>query len=709
MTLRRPAAGIPSTILLCAAALVPACGLPPASPVESTRGVLETRIGSAAAEGPIYCRYDQLCGSDVLPAFYRARDFRPAWIDDALTLSGAISFLAALRLVSEDGLDPGNYHLAVIESLIAEVQASKGKKGRKVGPDTLVDLEMILTDAFFLCGSHLVHGQVNPETVQSEWSIKGRTEDLAAVLERGLADKDMAAALDSFRPQHAVYRDLKEAFRDFQAIVGGGGWPELPPGPKLEKGDRDARVETLRRSLEARGDLAPSEGGDRSAYDNGLETGVKAFQRRHGLEPDGVVGDATAAALNVPAAGRVAQIRANLERWRWISPDLGERYILVNVADFRLVVVEGGRQVLSMPAIVGTAYRRTPEFSGKLSYVVINPTWTVPPKLAREDILPKVRKDPDYLVKKGFRVFRGWSAGAPEIDPDEVDWSEVEGETTSFNFRQEPGSANALGRIKFMFPNKFDVYLHDTPERGLFSHAVRDFSSGCIRVEKPEDLAEYVLRDDPDWNREKILEAMDDGTPRVIVLRNSIGVHLLYWTTWLAEDGRVQFREDIYQRDAALYRALEQPASAPGRTGGLPGPDAADVDVDEIRRRIDPHAPALQGHRRPVEVPKPEAGHPDVDGPPEEVEAVLGDAPPVGPQEGVGLGRPVSRNDMEGPVRGGLPGERVEQVEEPDIDVLLLAGPVVPQDMVDRLEGRGDETARTAILDGRQLPRMGVK
>ncbi|HEX2694126.1 MAG TPA: hypothetical protein VHP61_00110, partial [Acidobacteriota bacterium] len=206
MTLSPPAAGILLCVLLCAMTLVPACEPPPTPPVEATRGVLETRVGPAGVEGPIYCRYDQICGSDVLPSFYRARDFRPAWIDDELTLSEATSFLAALRLVSEDGLDPGNYHLAAIESLITEIQAGEGKKHKKVGPDTLVDLEMLLTDAFFLCGSHLVHGQVNPETVQSEWSITGRIEDLAAALEKGLADKDIAAALDSLRPQGAVYK-----------------------------------------------------------------------------------------------------------------------------------------------------------------------------------------------------------------------------------------------------------------------------------------------------------------------------------------------------------------------------------------------------------------------------------------------------------------------------------------------------------------------
>jgi L,D-transpeptidase YcbB len=271
-----------------------------------------------------------------------------------------------------------------------------------------------------------------------------------------------------------------------------------------------------------------------------------------------------ASTIGVPAAERLKQIRTNLERWRWITQDLGDRYILVNVADFKVEVVEAGREVLAMPAIVGRAYRQTPEFSGRMSYIEINPAWNVPPKLAREDILPNVRKNPDYLKEKGIRVFSDWREGAPEIDPAAIDWSRVEPENLSYKFRQDPGPENSLGRISFMFPNKFDVYLHDTPERGLFSRAVRDFSSGCIRVEKPLELAEYVLRDDPEWTREKILAAIDSRETRVVNLRNPLGIHLLYWTAWLADDGRVQFREDIYLRDAALYRALEERASPSG-------------------------------------------------------------------------------------------------------------------------------------------------
>lgn len=535
---------------------------PPPPPVESARSVLLERIGPEGTDGPIYCRADRICGSEFLPAFYRARDGRPAWIDEDLALTDAAAFLDALRLVADDGLDPENYHLSVLDALLAEIHAAKKQKGGRVRPETLADLEMLLTDAFLLCGSHLVHGQVDPETVHSEWFIRGRIEDLSAALDKGLLAGDVPGALDSLRPKHPVYEGLRTALREMRDLEASGGWPGFPPGPKLVPGDRDPRVEELRAILAATGDLpAGLDTLDAARYDLMVEGAVKAFQARHGLQPDGAIGAATATALDIPASERRRQIRANLERWRWITQELGERYIIVNVAAFRLGVVEAGREVLAMPVIVGSAYRRTPDFTGRMSYLEINPTWTVPPKLVREDILPKVKKDPAYLKKKGFRVFENWSEGAREIDTDAVDWSAVDGETLSYKFRQDPGPQNSLGRIKFMFPNKFDVYLHDTPERWLFALAERDQSSGCIRIERPVDLAAYVLRGDPAWDKDKILEAIGSGETQAVVLRDRLNVHLLYWTAWLGQDGKIQFRNDIYLRDAALDRALEEKAS----------------------------------------------------------------------------------------------------------------------------------------------------
>jgi len=553
--------------VLAVFAAASACGRAPAVvPSESARLALTERIGPAGTAGPAYCRRDQVCGSDALPDFYRRRDFRPAWIDDGLKLADARAFTGALRLVAEDGLDPSNYHLAALESLLAEIDAARTKGSRRVRPETLADLEMLLTDGFLLCGSHLLRGQINPETIQSEWLIKGRAEDVAAVLEKGLATNDVPGALDSLRPGHAVYRLLRKAYRQYGELVAAGGWPGFPPGPKLVKGDCDPRVGALRRTLAAMGEKPAADApGDADLFDDALEGAVKSFQLRHGLEPDGVVGAETSSAIGVPAAERLKQIRANLERWRWITQDLGDRYVLVNVADFRVVIFEAGRLVMSMPAIVGRAYRQTPDFSGRMSAITLNPAWNVPPKLAREDLLPKLKKDPSYLQAKGFRVFENWSEGAREIDGAAVNWAGIDEANLSYKFRQDPGPQNALGRIMFLFPNKFDVYMHDTPERWLFSRTVRDFSSGCIRIARPLDLAAYVLRDDPAWTREKIEEAIASGETQVIPLRTPLGVHVLYWTTWLGDDGRVQFRQDIYLRDAALVRALDEHAGTSAR------------------------------------------------------------------------------------------------------------------------------------------------
>ena len=564
-TTLRAAAAVVAAVLAAASA----CRRhPPAvapNPAELARTVLIERVGTEGTEGPVFCRRDRVCGSDVLPGFYRKRDFRPAWIDDLLALDNARAFVAALRQVDQDGLNPENYHLAAVESLLAGIDAARTKSLGNVRPEDLADLEMLLTDGFLLCGSHLVHGQVDPETIQSEWFIKGRVGDLAAALEKGLAAGDVPAALDSLRPANSFYRGIRKAHIEYAALAAAGGWPGFPPGPKIVKGDRGARVTVLRQILAAMGDVTEEAAPEPELFDDALEAGLKRFQDRHGLEPDGAVGSATAAVLNTSAEERLKQLRANLERWRWITEELGERFVIVNVAGFEVGVFEAGQAVLLMPAIVGRAYRQTPDFSGKISTITFNPAWNVPPKLAREDILPKLKKDPSYLQKKGFRVFQNWSDGAREIDGGAVDWSQIKADSLSFKFRQDPGPQNALGRILFLFPNKFDVYMHDTPERYLFTQAVRDFSSGCIRIEKPLDLALYALGDDPSWTKERILDIIASGETKVIPIRKPIPVHILYWTAWLGADGRVQFRQDIYLRDAALVRALEERAAAAAR------------------------------------------------------------------------------------------------------------------------------------------------
>ena len=269
-------------------------------------------------------------------------------------------------------------------------------------------------------------------------------------------------------------------------------------------------------------------------------------------------------AMAVSSEYRLRQVRANLERWRWITSDLGDRYILINIADFSVHIIEGESEIMSMPAVVGRPYRRTPDFSGRMTHLEVNPYWNIPPRLAREDILPKVKENPGYPKAQNIRVLRDWSGDAPEIDSNFIDWSRGEAQSLAYKFQQMPGPLNALGQIKFVFPNKFDVYLHDTPAKELFKKPVRDFSSGCIRVERPIELADYLLKDDPEWDESKLREAIQTGVTRIIPLKHPINVHVLYWTAWMDSEGRIHFRQDIYGRDAARYAALRQKPNEAG-------------------------------------------------------------------------------------------------------------------------------------------------
>jgi murein L,D-transpeptidase YcbB/YkuD len=250
-----------------------------------------------------------------------------------------------------------------------------------------------------------------------------------------------------------------------------------------------------------------------------------------------------------------------MERMRWIPDNVDQRSIVVNIANFELNVLNNEKTVLSMRVVVGKPFQRTPVFTAKMTYLVINPTWNVPDSIARKEILKKIMNDPQYLVKQNIKVLRGWGPLKKERDPETIDWSRVTANTLAYRFRQEPGSLNPLGRIKFIFPNKFDVYLHDTPSKRLFSESVRTFSHGCIRVEKPIELGEYVLRDAPGWTREKLSAAIQKGTEQTILLPHPLNVHFVYLTAWVDEEGVLQFRNDIYSRDKQLDEALRKKPS----------------------------------------------------------------------------------------------------------------------------------------------------
>jgi murein L,D-transpeptidase YcbB/YkuD len=553
------------SLLVVLFATLPAAGLQAQSEAEVAR-LIRTRIEAVREGGGTLAGREMLHAAVALPAFYQRREFRPAWSDAAGPRDAVDQLLAAIRLADREGLEPLDYHLEGLRQALGDIRRSQAGR-RPSDPSRLADLDLLATDAFLLYASHLLSGRVNPETFDPEWLANRRGAEMDTVLDAALTAGAVAATLRGLLPAQPGYGRLRDALVRYRAVAAAGGWPVVPTGDTLRRGSEGGAVAALRRRLELSGDLAAAE--DAAVFDETVEEGVRRFQVRHGLEPDGVVGDGVLAVLNVPVEERIRQLELNMERWRWLPQELGERHILVNIAGFDLDMVEEGRVVLSMRAVVGRSYRRTPVFSAPMTYLVLSPYWNVPRNLAVQDILPLARRDTGYFARQGMRVFDGWGADAAEIDPASVDWSQVRVDSFPYRFRQDPGPTNALGRAKFMFPNRFNVYLHDTPARTLFDQARRDFSSGCIRIEKPVELAEYLLADRSEWTRQQILAAMERGAEQTVRLTRPVPVHLLYWTAWAEADGTIQFRDDLYGRDARLAAALDRrpPAGsvAPGR------------------------------------------------------------------------------------------------------------------------------------------------
>ena len=548
-------------VLLIGAALV-GCGTAAGQDLRSRADLvgerIRTRIEAAGVAMELRAAGEPVYASLALPSFYERRLYRPAWSDERGPTRLADDLIDAIRRSDLEGLRSEDYHLAGIDALLAGVRAD-AKRDPAIAPDRWAELDLLLTDAFLVYGAHLLAGRVNPETLRPEWLAHPRSADIAAVLEAALASGNIGVMLETLAPPQHGYRRLREALARYREVAASGGWPAIPDRSTLQLGDSGPPVVALRERLRLEDDLGPAAQQDTALFDDGVEQALKKFQRRHGLAADGAVGAATRAELNVRVERRVEQLELNLERWRWLPKDLGRRHIIVNIAAFELEVVDEDAMVLSMRVVVGRPFDRTPVLSDTMRYIVLNPYWHVPRNIAAGELLAKVRQDPSYLARYKLRVFPNSGADAREVDPTTVDWSAITPARFPFRLRQDPGPLNALGRVKFMFLNKYNVYLHDTPARPLFDEAQRDFSHGCIRIQQPIELAVYLLRQDPRWNRDALLGALDEAVDRTVPLPEPMPIHLLYWTAWADEDGTIQFRRDIHGRDAPLLTALRAP------------------------------------------------------------------------------------------------------------------------------------------------------
>ncbi|MCJ7499499.1 L,D-transpeptidase family protein [bacterium] len=466
--------------------------------------------------------------------------------------SDASTYLESLRKAGKEGLDPEDYHLSRILSLISQI-----KTGASDLRGLLVDLDLLLTDSYLVYSSHLLAGNINPTSIDPEWHANRRDADLAGILSRALESNQITASLQKLLPPQEGYRNLRKAYQRYRDLEAAGNWDKIDSGVDLKLGESNKSIGQVRHQLARLGYLRPRETG--FDFDERLEEVLKTFQHYHGLPETGALDSRTIDALNTAPTDRAEKIQVNLERWRWLPQELGERHVLVNIPNFSLDVIENRKAVLTMRAIVGKDYRRTPVFSDQISYVVLNPYWQVPDSIAVQDILPLVQKDITYLSQRKIRVFQGWGSNLREVDPYLVDWKKVITTPFPYHFRQDPGSQNALGKMKFMFPNIFSIYLHSTSSPELFDKDLpRTFSSGCIRIEKPQELLTYLTDNNSEHSQKQIYSWLDGGQERTIKLKETIPIHLLYWTAWADPDGVVHFRDDVYNRDEKLLKALKK-------------------------------------------------------------------------------------------------------------------------------------------------------
>ncbi len=484
----------------------------------------------------------------VIPELYERRSYRPFW-----TNSDAIDqMIRAIGEIYLEGLDPDDYHLREILRL----RSTARDGGIASDPMAAASLDLLLTDAFVRLAYHSMCGKEDPVTYHPQWNVTAKIDETDPVefIEQRISSPSITKTIRELKISHSYYEGLKWALAEYRMLRSSGGWEPVPEGPTLKRGMADPRVEALRRRLALTDDL-PEASAEPMNFDLALEQAVMRFQVRHGLKPDGVAGKNTIAAMNVTVQDRIDQIRVNLERARWAlrGIDLDERYVLVDIAGFRVFYLQGNRVIWSSRAQVGQPYRDTPVLRSAIVHVEFNPAWVVPPGIFQKDILPELLKNRGYLKKKDLKVIDNRGKA---VDPKTIDWHNYVNRPFPYMLRQTPGENSALGRIKIYFPNEYLVYLHDTPSKALFEEEDRTISSGCIRVERPLELAELLLDDPSRWNMRRIEEAAESGRNQKVRLPRPVTILLMYWTVEVGQDGTIYFKKDPYDRDGLVLEGL---------------------------------------------------------------------------------------------------------------------------------------------------------
>lgn len=546
-----------SALCLSAPAAAQAAAPAPAKPSSAVNPVVEAlreRIEALNSGNAVTIEGDALYATRSLVPIYAGNGYQPLW--DRARLQ---SLVEVLKDIEDDGLRPQDYHFAPLQKLMQRPT---------LRPLETANLDLLATDAYALILYHLYFGKVDPVSLDPNWNFGTREikdVDAVAFVREAIARNRIRSSVEAARPAHWMYQAGRESLAAYRQIAALGGWPRIPEGPAIKVGAVDPRVPLLRKRLAITGDLAAAGGSSRPAagvaedlYDATLEAALKRAQRRYRLETDGVLGPNTVRTLNVPVEQRIGQLRVNLERGRQVLHEVKDGpLVVVDIAGFEVRYLVDRKRVWQTRAVVGQPFRETPVFKAMIDNVVINPTWTVPPGILAKDIMPTLkRNDRSILARKKLSVI---DRNGNKVNPANIDFSRYSATNFPYMLRQDAGPGNALGVVKINFPNPHLVYLHDTPSKALFEENMRTFSSGCIRTERPLELAELLLADPARWNRTALDAAVANGETRTVRLPKKVPVLLVYWTADRDEDGGVVFKPDPYSRDARELAALDSP------------------------------------------------------------------------------------------------------------------------------------------------------
>ncbi|MGB0935487.1 MAG: L,D-transpeptidase family protein [Alphaproteobacteria bacterium] len=478
-------------------------------------------------------------------SFYEKQQYKPVWITDNGWTTAAKQALTLLQQADREGLNPKDYQTAITTAQSAEES-----------PEAAARAEIELTRQFLQYIDDVRNGRFNPKLADRQLVMKPDPVNPVELLSQGIAQgPENTTWMMDLPPHYDQYKRLRALLQTFAGRVQEQEVLQIPKGTVLKFEESSPHVLTLRVMLRRKGDLLENNDRGGTTFDEDLELAVKIFQKRHDLEVDGVIGPQTLGVLNKTPRDHVKQIIISMERWRWMPRDPGQRYIQVNIAGFELFAVENNQVQLTSPIIVGLAYRETPVFTAPMTDIKFNPSWHVPFSIATRDKLPKIRRDPSYLTRKGYVLYN--SAGQ-RISPHSVNWGGVSRGNWRYKLRQTPGSHNALGKIRFTIKNNFRVFLHSTPDVHLFEKSVRTFSSGCIRVKKVEQLAAFVLNNPSEWPLTRVQNAMAGNKTNRVYLKQNLPTHITYFTVWVGDDGTARFFDDVYGQDQQIWDALRK-------------------------------------------------------------------------------------------------------------------------------------------------------